>query len=351
MSGSAATSSTLSDIATRHKRVIERTLRWRHFAWYWGDAIAVDGLLAAPASLVPMAHETVIEQLEHWAATAPDNFDDVLAPGLAIMSLARSGALERRAADRFVASIDRLPTLPCGLPALEPQRPAFRFGFCIDALYHLPPAMAALGVWRHEPARVRAAAEMALRGIEVLACPTGWAQWYDDTVERNNAIAWSRGIGWALLGTLDLLAELDGSDDHESRQHVAELEDHAARMLDRLASTQEASGDWASVLDDELAPEETSTAAFFVAAARHARLNDVWTPPRDVLAKAEDAVMASIADDGLVTGVSADILPAWEIQGYRTFGCEPSPWAQGAGLRALAVMSDARTATGDSADA
>ncbi|HET8614688.1 MAG TPA: glycoside hydrolase family 88 protein [Actinomycetales bacterium] len=340
----------MDDISARHRLVIERTLRWRHYAWYWGDAIAVDGLLAAPVSLAPMARDSVIEQLEHWAATAPDNFDDVLAPGLAIMSLARSGALQSRAVDRFVASVDRLPTLPCGLPALEPQRPAFRFGFCIDALYHLPPAMAALGVWRHEPARVRAAAEMALRGIDVLACPTGWAQWYDDTVERNNAIAWSRGIGWALLGTLDLLAELDDSDP-AGRQHVAELEDHAARMLDRLAATQAASGNWAAVLDDELAPQETSTAAFFVAGARHARLTGVWTAPTEVLAKAEDAVMASIAVDGLVTGVSADILPAWEINGYRAFGCEPSPWAQGAGLRALAVMDRAPLAAGDSADA
>jgi hypothetical protein len=255
------------DVSTQHRRVVERTLRWRHYAWYWGDAIAVDGVLAAPAHLVPHARDAVIEQLEHWAATAPDNFDDVLAPGLAIMTLAESGAVGRRGADRFVASVDRLPVLSCGLPALEPHRPAFRFGFCIDALYHLPPAMAAFGVWRNEPARVQAAAEIALRGIELLACPTGWAQWYDDPVQRNNAIAWSRGIGWALLGTLDLLAQLDRCDDRQSRQHVAALEDHAARMLDRLATTQATSGNWAAVLDDELAPEETSTAAFFVAAA------------------------------------------------------------------------------------
>ncbi|MDQ6526128.1 glycoside hydrolase family 88 protein [Nocardioides sp. LHD-245] len=331
-------------LAAVHERVVTRSLRWRHFSWYWGDAIAIDGLLAAQPDVAGTAREAVVGQLDVWARTAPDDYDDVLAPGLAAVTLARTGELDAHAADRFFASLDRVPVLACGLPSLEPQRIAFRFGFCVDALYHLPSAYAALGVWRGDQDRVAAGVDIALRGVEVLTCPTGWGQWYDDTIERNNQIAWSRGVGWAVLGLVDLLAELDGSP--AATRHRAQLEDLTATMLDRLAGTQEPDGNWAAVLDDELAPSETSTAAFYVAAARHPRVASISTPPASVLAAAEAAVVAAVGPDGIVTGASADILPAFAIDGYRNFACEPSPWAQGAVLRALAVMRDARGAAG-----
>lgn len=332
-----------------YRRVAERTLRWRHYSWYWGDAIAVDGVLAGEALTPASARQTVVGQLEHWARTAPDSLDDVLAPGLALVDLVSSGEIERLALDRWVRSVDRLPVLACGLPALEPHRLAFRFGFCIDALYHLPSALAACGIEDGDPKRVRSATALTLRGVERLTCPTGWAQWYDDALVRNNAIAWSRGIGWALLGLLDLLVQLDRADGAVSPTEVARVEEHAQAMLDRLATTQLDDGNWPAVLDDELAPSETSTAAFFVAAARHPRRPSAWSVPTDVLARAESALLASVGDDGVVTGVSADILPAWDITGYREFACEPSPWGQGAALRALAARVTAEQQSGDHA--
>jgi unsaturated rhamnogalacturonyl hydrolase len=179
---------------------------------------------------------------------------------------------------------------------------------------------------------------MMFRGVELLSCPTGWAQWYDDAVQRNCAIAWSRGVGWALLGVLDLLEQLDRAQAGTAEDR-ARLQQIAAAMLDRLTATQEADGNWRSVLDDPLAPTETSTAAFYVAAARHSMTSRFWSAPAGPLAAAEAAVLACIDDDGFATGVSTDILPAWEIEGYRSFGCEPSPWGQGAALRALEVMA------------
>jgi hypothetical protein len=320
--------------------IAERTLRWRHYAWYWGDAIAIDGLLAA-GDAVPRARGLVAEQLSRWAATTPDNFDDPLAPALAIATLVAQGELPAPALDRFLESLDRLPTLPSGLPALEPHRHVFRFGFCIDALYHLPTALAAVGVDRGEPARVRQAVNMMRTGVSVLACPTGWSQWYDETVERNNGIAWSRGIGWAVLGLVDLLTQLDRSSDRDAAGSVAEFEDLTAQMLERLARTQQADGNWAGVLDDAQAKSEASTAAFYVAAARDRRTRSFWTSPVDALAKAEASVVDSVDEGGIVNGVSADVLPGWDIRRYREFHVEPSPWAQGGALRALAVMTDA----------
>jgi hypothetical protein len=316
-----------------YERTLRRSLRWRHLTWYWGDAILLDALArSAPGRTLAAA------EVQAWSAKAPDSFDDCLAPGATIVDLARSGEVAPAAVSRFLASVDRLPMLECGLPALEPHRLAFRFGFCIDALYHLPPALVAAGAWLDEPRRIGAAVKMMLSGVELLSCPTGWSQWYDDAVQRNCAIAWSRGVGWMLLGVLDLLEQLDrvGAGTAEDRSHLQEL---AGSMLDRLTATQEPDGNWRSVLDDPLAPTETSTAAFYVAAAHHPMTKRFWSASTEPLAAAESAVLACIDDDGFVTGVSADILPAWEIEGYRSFGCEPSPWGQGAALRALAAMA------------
>jgi hypothetical protein len=322
-----------------YERTLQRSLRWRHLVWYWGDAILLDALASSPPGRALAAAE-----IRAWSQTAPDSFDDCLAPGATIVDLARSGDVDRVAVRRFLASVDRLPAMECGLPALEPHRLAFRFGFCIDALYHLPPALVAAGAWTDEPDRIDAATEMMFRGVELLKCPAGWAQWYDDTVQRNCAIAWSRGVGWALLGVLDLLGELDGAGAGRA-QDIAHLQTIAGSMLDRLSATQETDGNWRAVLEDTLAPTETSTAAFYVAAALHPMTSRFWTAPPEILAAAETSVLASIDENGIATGVSADILPAWKINGYRSFECEPSPWGQGAALRALGAMAGQSRAT------
>lgn len=308
------------------RMLAERTLRWRHLSWYWGDAIAIDGLLEAGA------RDDVAEQIERWATRAPDGFDDVLAPGRAIVALAADGAVSPRAAERFVAAVDRLPTLG-PMPALEPHRPVYRFGACIDAVYHLPSALAAHGRAHGDEARVREAVHMATWTVDALACPGGWAQWYEHPVGRNNGVAWSRGVGWALLGLLDLL-EVAGS--AEGTDRAAE---QATAMLDRLAATQGPDGHWRAVLDDDAAPYETSTAAFFVAGALHPAARGLWRPPADVLARAADAVRASVDADGIAQGVSADVLPSWDPESYRRFRCEPSPWGQGVALRAMNALA------------
>jgi hypothetical protein len=40
---------TAPDAADRLRRVAMRTRDWRPHCWYWGDAIAIDGLLEAHA--------------------------------------------------------------------------------------------------------------------------------------------------------------------------------------------------------------------------------------------------------------------------------------------------------------
>jgi len=313
---------------TTLERLARRTTDWRFFSWYWGDAIAVDGLLSAADVLgQPELHDYVVQTLDRWSSGCPPCLDDALAPGAAIARLAGEGVLSGRAIDRFLVAVDRLPMLTGPVPALEPHRQAYRFGVCIDALYHLPPGLAAIARLRDDPALARRAVLIAEEILRLTRCPAGWAQWYDAALRRNNAVAWSRGLGWALLGCLDTIACAGGI------APVAALEDATGSLLGTLAEAQLPDGHWPAVLGHPGAPAETSTAAFFVAGALHS------CAPATIPAATVDislrACLAAVDSGGVYTGVSADVLPSWEPGDYLSFAVEPSPWGQGAALRAL----------------
>jgi hypothetical protein len=322
------------------RSVAERTLRFRFGTWYWGDAIAIDGLLEADQVVGGSYRDAVVECLGRWARCAPFAFDDALVPGRAVLQLVADGSLPRTAADRVVMALERLPVLDATIPALEPHRPQFRFGVCIDALYHLPAMMFLAGDYRGDPDAERTAVRVATGILEVLRCPTGWAQWHDFSLGRNNAISWSRGLGWAALGLLDLLALVD----HGA---AGNLVDAAGSILETLAAEQAPSGHWPAVLADPQADEETSTAAFFVAGALHPEVAVVGIPSRAKIESATAAVMQAFAADGTYGGVSADVLPTWDLASYERFRVEPSPWGQGAALRALVALTAAKSVDGD----
>jgi unsaturated rhamnogalacturonyl hydrolase len=310
----------------------DRLLDWRFHCWYWGDAIAVDGLLEADAIGVGAYRDPVLATLQRWHRHCARNFDDVLAPGAAIIRLVMDGGLAPQAGERLLDALEGLPRAYGAVPALEPHRPSFRYGICIDALYHLPATYALAARWKGDSTLASRAIRIALDCMYVLRCQAGWAQWFDPTRKRHNDVAWSRGMGWAMLGLLDLMQLLEGNGTDE----VADL---AAQVLQRLACTQGTDGNWAAVLDHAPAEAETSTAAFYVAAALHPASRGLVALPAEVLRRATQACHRALADDGTYTGVSADVLPSWDIKTYEHCPTEPSPWAQGAAVRAFAALA------------
>jgi rhamnogalacturonyl hydrolase YesR len=112
-------------------------------------------------------------------------------------------------------------------------------------------------------------------------------------------------------------------------------EARATTALDALAPD----GNWAEVLDHPPAGFETSTAAFFVAAALHPAAAGLVAVPAEVLQRAINACEQALAEDGTYTGMTADVLPSWDMKTYENCLTEPSPWAQGAGLRAFAALA------------
>jgi unsaturated rhamnogalacturonyl hydrolase len=313
-------------------RAADRLLDWRFHCWYWGDAIAIDGLLEAHALGAGPYRDAVVETLQRWLDHCLVNFDDVLAPGAAIIQLVMDGHLPAAAAERVLSRVEGLPSAYGDVPALEPHRLAFRYGVCIDAVYHLPPMYALAARWRDDAGLARKAVRIAVDSMNILRCESGWAQWFDPTRKANNAVAWSRGLGWAVLGLLDLVDAADGGT-------TSEVGDLAGQVLERLAATQQADGNWAEVLDHPPAGSETSTASFYVAAALHPAAQGLVALPAEVLARATAACERALAEDGTFTGVTTDVLPSWDITTYEHCPTEPSPWAQGTAVRAFAALA------------
>jgi hypothetical protein len=316
------------------RRAAARLRDWRFHCWYWGDAIAIDGLMEAHALAVGSCRDHAVEVLQRWHRHCLPNFDDALAPGAAILALVMDGTLPAAAGDRVLNLLEGLPSAYGAVPALEPHRLFFRYGLCIDAIYHLPATYAMAARWKSDPLFARKAIRIALDGMQALHCASGWSQWYDPTHRRNNAVAWSRGLGWAVLGLLDVLHLSDAA-----AAGSAEVGDLAGRVMERLAHTQGADGNWSAVLDHPPAQSETSTAAYYVAAALHPAARGLFSAPSGVLARASAACIRALAEDGTYTGVSADVLPSWDIKTYERCPTEPSPWAQGAAVRAFAALA------------
>ena len=314
------------------RRAADRLTDWRFHCWYWGDVIAIDGLMQAHALGAGAYRDHVIDTLQRWHRCCLPNFDDVLAPGATIIQLIMDGDLPPAAGDRLIDLLEGLPTASGAVPALEPHRPAFRNGLCIDLVYHLPATYARLARWKGDQRFADKAVRIALDSLQVLRCTAGWAQWYDPVCKCNNEAAWTRGMGWAVLGLLDLLPLVQGS----AADDVADL---AAGVMERLAQTQAADGNWAAVLERPEADTETSTAAFFVAAALHPAAQGLFAVPRAVLARAEEACHRALSSDGTYTGATEDVLPSWDIKSYERAPTGPSPWAQGAAVRAFAALA------------
>ena len=320
------------DSLTFLRRAADRLTDWRFHCWYWGDAIAIDGLMEAHGLSAGAYRDHVIDTLQRWHRNCLPNFDDVLAPGATIIQLIMDGDLPPAAGDRVIDLLEGLPTACGAVPALEPHRPPFRYGLCIDAVYHLPATYAQLARWKDDKRFADKAVRVALDSMRVLRCKAGWAQWFDPVRKRNNEAAWTRGMGWAVLGLLDLVRLVD-------RSAADEVGDLAACVLERLARTQAADGNWAAVLDHPEADSETSTAAFFVAAALHPAADGLVTLPRAVLERAEGACHRALSGDGTFMGATEDVLPSWDIKSYVHSPTGPSPWAQGAAVRAFAALA------------
>lgn len=322
-------------------RLALRTRAYDFTVWFWGDAIAVDGLLEAAELLGHTPAAGHVERfLKRWARE-PLGWRDHLAPGDALLRLAQEtdepAALlgqARRLADHLLAAPRAEDT-----PLYRPDDPRYRHTVWVDSIYHVPPFLARLGAMTGEPRWYEAALAEQTAHLRVLT-PAGSAfpaHAYDTGARSIHGPGWGRGVAWALLGMVDTLSLIPAA--HPGH---AEAQEQMRALAEAVLALQDATGCWRTVIEDREAYLESSTAAMFCAAfTKGVRLGLLdHDPYADAAEKAWRYVEARIDGDGSFWGVSActwaSTAGAEDAAMYRTLPTEANVWGQGAAMRAAA---------------
>jgi unsaturated rhamnogalacturonyl hydrolase len=331
----------------------ERLVRHPFQAWFYGDSIGFEGLLAASELLGDGRYrEFSFGFLRGWEARdEPRRPDDNTAPGLVLCELAegedddrlraaarRLGAhlaARRRIRGTSVTFEDARRSLrePYGDEALDAAERELLAdpgaGIYVDCLHFDAPFFARLASLDPGGGWTERAVEEAAGYVELLQDRDRglFAHFWLERTEQAYGLAWGRGQGWALLGLLDVLgatpAQVAGR---------AELVEAAARLCEALLATQRPDGGWPTLVDDPESGDETSTAAFMAAGfLRAARLGlGDAERLRAAAERAWAATVRAVDASGLLTGVSAAVYSSTRLSHYRHVprGFDV-PWGQG----------------------
>lgn len=307
--------------------------------WFWGDAIALDGLLDAAELL---GDEKSLHQagraFERWAAR-PLSWADHLTPGSALLRygelVGESWPLER--AQELAAYLGSVPR-SSGAPLYRPDLPEYRYTVWVDTLYHVPVFYARLAHLLADDAWIDKAVEEWHSHWNLLTDPRGpfLAHSWDTGMHRVHGYGWGRGSGWALYGMIETLEHIPQSYTGRSAL-VADTQSFAQALL----SVQDHTGYWHTLLHDRESYLETSTASFFAAAFRRGMRTGVLGPE---FAEATDsawrATLGRLDDRGELWGVSActyaSVANIDDVVMYHTLPTEVNVWGQGSAMRAAA---------------
>ncbi len=243
--------------------LVRRTLTFDFTVWFWGDAIAIDGLLDAAEVLnsgEPL--EYCRRVYERWGRREL-TWVDHLAPGLGLLRVWEATQDDslldaaRRLGEWLVNAVRKTAS---GLPLYRPDVPEYRYTVRVDSLYHTPPFLARLGEVTDDPAWIDAAVAVWHTHVEALTTNSGHilCHAYDAGHRAQRGWGWGRGNGWALLGTVDLLVLLPRT--HPDYDRVLAW---LGRLASELTVHQDASGFWHTLLDDREGYLDSSTAALF----------------------------------------------------------------------------------------
>jgi unsaturated rhamnogalacturonyl hydrolase len=317
----------------------ERTLAYDFTVWFWGDAIAIDGLLEA-ADLLPDSRplEQCLRYYKRWAKR-PLGWADHLTPGLGLLRVyeATKDASLLEAARRLAQWLtEEAPRAPrSGAPLYRPDLPPYRHAVWVDTIYHEPSFLAKLAQLTGDASYYDEALNVWNSHVRVLSSERGpfLAHAFDTGYEKHRGYGWGRGNGWALYGMVDTLELLPK--EHHGRQEALE---YFKSLSEQILQTQDRSGFWRTLLQDREAYLESSTAAFFggafTRAVRLGLLDDRFAKAADL---AWGAMLSRIDQDGGFYGVSACTYSAPtysdDVSMYHTLPTEVNVWGQGSALR------------------
>lgn len=323
------------------RALTNRTLEYDFSVWFWGDTIAIDGLLEAAELLNDeMPREHCLRFYKAWARR-PLTWHDHLTPGVGLLKLYRAtGDIELLdAAKRLADWLEQAPRSPrYGTPLYRPDLPPYRHTVWVDTIYHEPSFFCFLAQVTGERRYYDVGVDIWRCHVRALSSPQGpfLAHAIDTGMRALRGYGWGRGNGWALYGMVDTLELLP-------RDHPEY--DWALHNMQALASEivklQDSSGFWRTLLHDREAYLESSTASFFGGAFMRAmRLGLLGTEFAAAAERAWRATVSRIDDEGSFFGVSACTYAGVTLDDvismYKTLPTEVNVWGQGSALRIAA---------------
>lgn len=317
---------------------------------HWGDAILCDGLVYAARALKSGAP---VEAAERWfapkLAAGPRTsgwFWFWAAEALPALDLHLKTGDPRyldyaRAIVNFMGS-SAARTLD---GAFVPHPPALEVW--IDVCYFTAPAMARLGRISGDSAMVERAADQMIVHHDHLADPKSGLFWHVAYPDRNShsPCLWARGNSWFSIAAPQVLAEIGAAGlSRPLAAKVAIVEKALARQLNKVASLQDKSGLWHTVIDRDDSYLEASAAAGFALAFGRALRTRIpgldAARARGAYTHALDAICAKIDSHGAFTGVSQQTPPG-DFAFYNSIEIGTAPFATGVCLMALSEAVEA----------
>lgn len=310
-------------------RVAERSMRWPFRSWAFGEAIVLEGLLAAAeatdrSDFFGFVHGLARASLGRGVGKVPD---DHVAPGRIFLSLH-----DRLGDDAFLDAAWALATLHRSFPknsagARMPRAhlPGWRSQIWVDSMDVAPPFLAHLGRITGDESLIDEGATELLAYASLLQEKSGlFRHGFEEHCGPNGQL-WARGNGWALLGMVETFELLPPS--HAAR---AEISERIRELVGALQLGQRADGLWHTIIDDPSTYAETTLAAMVATGVRRALGVGIDLPAAagEMAAKAHAAVISEIAPDGGLMKVS-DATPVGEHRLYATRPFGVFPWGQG----------------------
>ncbi len=311
---------------------------------HWGDAIECDGLFYATRALrandaLASAEKWFAPKLAagprldgwfwFWAAEAQPALNLHVATG-------HAAYLEyaRRILDHIAAKAPRTDD-----GGIMPHPPAEELW--VDVTYFTAPAMALYGrVARQQRRLERALDQLVVHWKHLADAPTGlfWHVAYVDK-NRHSPCFWARGNSWFSIAATEVLTQIEGAGRPErlgERPHL--IEAALAKQLNAIASLQDKSGLWHTVIDRPDSYLESSASAGFALALGRALRAPVRGLDREraahCYARAIDAIVGQINSEGEFTGVSQQTPPG-DFEFYNSIERGTAPFGTGVCLMAL----------------
>lgn len=315
-------------------------LAYWFYRWDWGEAVALDGLLAAGRRFgIPAFTGAVVDDVSSWVAAERGREPNALGPCVALLDLLESGSVRRdlvpEAWGLLRAAVDRVVATGDVVGGYAPESEGRRL--FVDSLYGLPELLVRVGDATGDTGTPATAADLAARHCAALQREDGlFGHLADPDAPQAEGIPWGRGNGWAVLGLTRLLVALG------PERVPGDLNRCYDRLAAALRDRQDPGGAWRNIVDEPTSYPESSTtamaAAAFTQAVAAGLLPEEYRPVADA---AWRHVAYRIDTNGHLTGVSYRPGVNSDRNRYEHTPVTGSyPWGQGPYLLAATLRAE-----------